>query len=370
MISILLVDNDLTSPGSPGVFFKKQGNIDLDTAGSAVEALEKIRMYSYDAIVSDYLLPGMNGVELWKRLRAEKDLTPFIIYADQGWEDLVIETLGNEDVGLFLRNGEQAQDLPGLKEMIENAVRVKAFEAKKALFKDTYEQLLHGIQEGILSVDAHGKIEFVNGRMVEILGRPEEDIIGHSFLLMLEHPDVDAIASCLNSRGENMTRPLDITLLHGSGERISARLSASPRSGKENQYTGMLFIVSDVTQQQREQKAIKDELECLREIVHKSSDAVLVIGGNGTIELANTAAAMLFDVDVGRMRGDNPGFPLIIETPVTAGVIGNKRTIVEMRMSNIQWAGKPAYLATLRDVTSYYEAQARIRKVRDELYGG
>jgi DNA-binding NtrC family response regulator len=111
MISILLVDDEKASIEAAAEFFRKDAKFEVDTSGSANEAMEKLNVYSYDAVVSDFLMPGTNGLELWKWLRAIGDNTPFVVHADEGWEDLVSETLGDDDLQIYLRNGDNSRDM-------------------------------------------------------------------------------------------------------------------------------------------------------------------------------------------------------------------------------------------------------------------
>lgn len=59
---------------------------------------------SYDAVISDYQMPQMNGIELLKAIRAAGSPIPFIIFTGKGREDVVIEAL-NEGADFYLQKG-------------------------------------------------------------------------------------------------------------------------------------------------------------------------------------------------------------------------------------------------------------------------
>ena len=69
MTSVLLIDDDLEFLELEKIFLGMGGDLVIDTAESAQSALEKLSSYSYDAIVSDYQMPKMSGLELLKELR-------------------------------------------------------------------------------------------------------------------------------------------------------------------------------------------------------------------------------------------------------------------------------------------------------------
>jgi len=58
----------------------------VDTALSATEALQKLRE-PYDCVISDYVMPDMDGLELCRRIR-EMRRVPFILYTGQGSEEV------------------------------------------------------------------------------------------------------------------------------------------------------------------------------------------------------------------------------------------------------------------------------------------
>lgn len=70
-IKILLVDDDKFLLDMYSLKFKKSG-LEIDTSSSSVAALEKIRNGSYDIVVMDIIMPGMDGLELLKTIRQDK----------------------------------------------------------------------------------------------------------------------------------------------------------------------------------------------------------------------------------------------------------------------------------------------------------
>ena len=57
--------------------FLSENNFLISTAADATEALEKLNSISFDLIIIDIMMPGMNGYELTKKIR-ESTLVPLI----------------------------------------------------------------------------------------------------------------------------------------------------------------------------------------------------------------------------------------------------------------------------------------------------
>ena len=66
MYSILYVDDDENLLNLNKIFMEKSGEFLIDTVSSAPEALEMIATARYDAILSDYQMPEMDGIEFLK----------------------------------------------------------------------------------------------------------------------------------------------------------------------------------------------------------------------------------------------------------------------------------------------------------------
>jgi DNA-binding NtrC family response regulator len=67
-MKILLVDDDEWIRDSLSLFFEAEG-CDLLTFETAEEGMEAVKKQAYDIVISDYKLPGMDGLEFLRRVR-------------------------------------------------------------------------------------------------------------------------------------------------------------------------------------------------------------------------------------------------------------------------------------------------------------
>lgn len=72
---------------------------------SANEALEKLKSITPDLILSDIDLPGINGFELCKILKASPNTSkvPFVIYSGSENEDLIMEAYESGAKGYIVK---------------------------------------------------------------------------------------------------------------------------------------------------------------------------------------------------------------------------------------------------------------------------
>ena len=95
-VSILLVEDNQDLAATVGTFLEAQG-ISVDYAGDGVSALHLAVAEDFDAIVLDLNLPGMDGIEVCRRLRQEaRKRTPVIMLTAR---DQLTDKLEGFDVG-------------------------------------------------------------------------------------------------------------------------------------------------------------------------------------------------------------------------------------------------------------------------------
>ncbi|NYT06027.1 MAG: PAS domain S-box protein [Methanomicrobiales archaeon] len=102
--SVLYVDDEGYLLELAKIFLERSGEFAITTCENAVDAIRLLSDESFDAIISDYQMPGMDGIQFLKHLREDGDETPFIIFTGKGREDVVIEAL-NSGADFYLQKG-------------------------------------------------------------------------------------------------------------------------------------------------------------------------------------------------------------------------------------------------------------------------
>ena len=92
MEKILLIDDDEGLNHFLNRFFKRKG-YEVTTCLSGEKALKTIAGDSFDLILLDYKMPGMNGLDTLKEIKQKQVTTPIIIMTAYGSTDTAIETM-------------------------------------------------------------------------------------------------------------------------------------------------------------------------------------------------------------------------------------------------------------------------------------
>ncbi|MDK2916308.1 MAG: hypothetical protein PWR25_865 [Euryarchaeota archaeon] len=139
---ILYVDDEEALLDIGRIFLERAGGITVDVTASPTEALRMILAGRYDAVVSDYQMPEMDGIELLKRVREAGSRVPFIIFTGKGREEVAIEAL-NSGADFYIQKGgnPKAQFAE-----LANAVRQLAGRQRAEVAVSRTEKMLHKAQ--------------------------------------------------------------------------------------------------------------------------------------------------------------------------------------------------------------------------------
>jgi two-component system cell cycle response regulator CtrA len=90
---VLLVEDDTTTAKSIELMLKSEGFV-VDTTNLGEDGLEIGKLYDYDIVILDLMLPDMDGYEVLRRLRAARVTTPVLILSGLAEPDHKIKGLG------------------------------------------------------------------------------------------------------------------------------------------------------------------------------------------------------------------------------------------------------------------------------------
>ncbi len=97
-INVLIVDDE-ESQRTPLAAMVSAWGFNVETAADGQEALEKLTSFPANVIVTDLMMPRMDGFELMKRLNGDGDMPPAIVLTAFGNIETAIQTI--HDLGAF-----------------------------------------------------------------------------------------------------------------------------------------------------------------------------------------------------------------------------------------------------------------------------
>ena len=165
--SVLYVDDEPALLEVGKLFLEEIGQFSVDVTTSAPDALTLLNSKMYDAIISDYQMPEMDGIEFLKQVRRSGNTIPFILFTGRGREEVVIQAL-NEGADFYLqKGGEQKSQFAELAHIVAVSLRRQRVEEALRDSEDRYRTLVENANEAILVVQ-NGRIGYANPKLVEI----------------------------------------------------------------------------------------------------------------------------------------------------------------------------------------------------------
>ncbi len=151
---VLLVEDDPTTSQSIEMMLSSAGMV-LDTTDLGEDGLEIGKLYDYDIIVLDLMLPDMDGYEVLRRLRASKVETPVLILSGLTEADNKVKGLGT--------GADDYLTKPFNKD--ELIARIHAIVRRSKGHSDSV------IQTGSMAVNLDARTVEVSGKPVNLTGR-------------------------------------------------------------------------------------------------------------------------------------------------------------------------------------------------------
>ncbi len=135
-ISVLIVDDELSVRDSLYRWFKSYG-CRVDTAQDAYEALNKYKGQNWDIVLLDIKMPGMDGVELQRRLKEIDEKTIRIMITAYASVDTAVQALKEGAYDYISKPINPAQ----LDHIIRNAIEKRRLISETVLLRQKIEDL-------------------------------------------------------------------------------------------------------------------------------------------------------------------------------------------------------------------------------------
>ena len=302
MISVLHVDDEQDFLDLARSFLEKSGDIRVDGVASADLALERLKETAYDAVVSDYQMPGMDGISLLKHIRAGGNRIPFIILTGKGREQIAIEALNN-GADFYLQKGTDPKvSFIELRNLINQAVtRHYAVEALRKS-EQLYRNLAEASQDLIYIIDLDDNIVYLNSRALEILGRKFEEVVGRPRSLFFP-PAVDERMKENLAKTVSGGKPVRVENYIPVGDRNTWQdTTLIPLKNAEGTVTSLMGISRDITERKRIEDALRESEEKYRNLVERAHDGIIVIQ-DGVVKFCNARTAEMWGGGCGEIMG-------------------------------------------------------------------
>jgi CheY-like chemotaxis protein len=168
---ILIIDDEPDLLDLTKIYLEIGQGLRITMATSAMDALQAISSQHFDAIVSDYQMPGMDGIELLKAVRSKGSNVPYILFTGRGREDVAIAALNLGADFYIQKGGDPRAQYADLRNAIIHAIHRKGAE-------ELVQNIVDNAPLMIMIVDEERRIRTFNKAMLEYTRISPGDLIG------------------------------------------------------------------------------------------------------------------------------------------------------------------------------------------------
>lgn len=188
-ISVLHVDDEPDFSGLVRTVLNREyGGFEIETAMKANAAFDRIVENGFECVVSDYDMPGQNGIDFLRTVRSNYPDLPFILFTGKGSEEVASDaiTAGATD---YLQKQTGTEQYRLLANRIRNAVGKYRSETAARRTEERYHNLVDTAPIPILLFDPDGQLVYANEASVAFLHADSHTELENRPFTSFLHPD-------------------------------------------------------------------------------------------------------------------------------------------------------------------------------------
>jgi PAS domain S-box-containing protein len=253
----------------------------ITVAKNGRACLEALSKEHFSAVLLDYSLPEMSGLEVLEAIKHEKYDVPVIVVTARGDEAVAVEAM-KKGAADYIVKKTGYEEL--LQTVVERAIEQHTLKTRLAQSEERYKKLVECASDVVCLLDLDGKIVMINHRIEQLTGHASASLIGRPLNRLifpedhvLFHKALKEVCDGLDISSEfRMRCKDDITRwVSVSGGALSERGKVS----------GAIFIFRDVSRQKEAEAALvrrNNDLRLLLEVgntlvSHHDLDQILEI---------------------------------------------------------------------------------------------
>jgi len=320
---ILHVDDDTVFLEVAKQCLEIEGRFQVDTTLSVGKAMERMKKETYDAVISDYIMPGKDGLEFLKELRDSGNNIPFIIFTGKGREELAIKALNLGADGYFSKIGSPetvyGELSHGVCQIVENRRAEKALSENESYLKAVLDSIFTGLI--VIDEETH-KIVDANSHALKMIGASREDVIGktcHRFICPAEK------GKCpITDLGQTVDAS-ERVLLRTNGAKVPILKTVKAMTWRSHKYLTESFV--DVTEHKKREGAIQESQENFKRLFMGNPEATVYMDTGFRILDVNPRFVQLFGYAPDEVKGRHIDDFVVPEIKIEEGEMLDKKAL-------------------------------------------
>jgi PAS domain S-box-containing protein len=255
-VHLLHVDDDPAITELTATYLEREDErIGVTTATGADEGLAVLASDGIDCVVSDYNMPGTNGIEFLAAVRRAYPDLPFVLFTGRGSEGIASEAI-SAGISDYLQKGGGADKYALLANRAINAVQKRRNE--RARERD--QMIITEATDAILVVGPDATVQYATPSTEAVMGRAAADLRGtdaSELIIPADRPRVmSAFAALVADPGGHRT----VELRHDRPDGVRIRIEARGRNLLDRDpVDGVVIYGRDVTERKEREARLEQQ---------------------------------------------------------------------------------------------------------------
>ncbi|MBA4062986.1 MAG: hybrid sensor histidine kinase/response regulator [Isosphaera sp.] len=300
----VLVVEDRAEDAELIVLALRRGGFDpsWERADSADGLRAALAAGTWDAVLSDYTLPGFGARAALGVVReADPDL-PFLVVSGTVGEEVAVEVMraGAND---FVLKHALSRLAPAVGREVREAARRRAGRrAEEAVAH--LAALVESSADGIVSLTPDGVIKTWNPAAERLFGYPAAEAVGRPVSLLVPPEKAGELGRVMDRvRRGGAGETFETVRVRKGGARIDVAVTISPVLGPGGGVAGACKVVRDITDRRHAEEALRLSEERHRRVVQDQTEVVCRFRADGTITFVNEVYCRVFGKAPGELLG-------------------------------------------------------------------
>lgn len=258
-------------------------------ASDGATALQMAKASPPDLILLDVSMPGMDGYEVCRRLKADEATRHIPVIFVSSYNDLVSETLG------FVAGGVDYIPRPINRQVVLVRVRSHlALHQQRRNLEGMFQDVMEFAPDAFILADPQGHIVQINARTEELFGYHRSELIGlpvETLIPQRMRPGHEARRGAYASQSKTMRMGVGANCLRKDGTEFPGDISLSPLQTTRGRL--LMAVVRDVTESKQQEEKLIEAARYARSLIETSIDPLILIDMRGRVQDANEAATLI-----------------------------------------------------------------------------
>lgn len=285
-LDLLVVDNDSEYAELIAANLQQEDDrFDVTAIKSAEDGFEQLSKQNFDAIISDYEMPEMNGIEFLEAVREHNTNIPFILFTQKGIEEVASDAIAAGMTDYFQKQG-KTENYALLANRVSNAIEAaRGYKREDQELQRTWnrlDRLTETIKNGLFVVTAdYQDVLFVNEAAADIYGVTESRLNDEppAWLDHVHPADRATLEESIERQREGTVKwpaTQEFRIQHPSQGLRWVLAMVQPITDGSGEITEIAGVVTDITEQKQREKTTRETNIVLETIIESMPFGILV----------------------------------------------------------------------------------------------